>query len=328
MKRLSISAIICTHNPRPDYLRRVLDALKAQTLPKEQWELLFIDNASKEVLAGKWDLSWHPQARHVREGQLGKVQALMAGIKEADGGLLVIVDDDNVLDPGYLAACGQISRDWPFLGAWGGSIVAEFEEPPPKWAKPYLRYLAIREVTHDQWSNLSDPKYFGLLPWGAGMCVRRQVAEKWAARTSGDAMLRKLDRQGGALLCGEDTHMALSACDLGLGTGLFSSLRLRHLIHAGRLREEYLIKLLAGQVYSLCILSAIRGRTPERVSWPRFIWGHVTALRRGFRAFRFYHASVRASQSAAGDLRHWMGSAHSSRPDGALERARGAVYFF
>ena len=49
---ISISAIICTHNPRPDYLRRVLDALKAQTLPKEQWELLLIDNASK-VAIGK-----------------------------------------------------------------------------------------------------------------------------------------------------------------------------------------------------------------------------------------------------------------------------------
>jgi hypothetical protein len=48
-------------------LRRVLDALKAQTLPKEQWELLLIDNASKEPLAESWDLSWHPHARHIRE---------------------------------------------------------------------------------------------------------------------------------------------------------------------------------------------------------------------------------------------------------------------
>jgi hypothetical protein len=35
-----VSVIICTHNPRMDYLARALAALKEQTLPKELWELL------------------------------------------------------------------------------------------------------------------------------------------------------------------------------------------------------------------------------------------------------------------------------------------------
>jgi glycosyltransferase involved in cell wall biosynthesis len=42
---LKVSVVICTHNSRRGYLVRVLDALKAQTLPREQWELLLIDNA-------------------------------------------------------------------------------------------------------------------------------------------------------------------------------------------------------------------------------------------------------------------------------------------
>ena len=44
------SVIVCTHNPRLIYLRRVLEALRSQTLPLEQWELLLIDNASSELL--------------------------------------------------------------------------------------------------------------------------------------------------------------------------------------------------------------------------------------------------------------------------------------
>ena len=44
---MDFSVIICTHNPRSDYLRRVLDALKAQTLLREQWELLLIDNGPR-----------------------------------------------------------------------------------------------------------------------------------------------------------------------------------------------------------------------------------------------------------------------------------------
>ena len=42
----TLSVIICTHNPRLDYLRRTFDALKLQTLDRDQWELLLIDNAS------------------------------------------------------------------------------------------------------------------------------------------------------------------------------------------------------------------------------------------------------------------------------------------
>ena len=62
-----VSVIICTHNPRPDAFRRVLDSLAAQTLPKAQWELLLVDNASDVRLEPRWPLSWHSNARHVRE---------------------------------------------------------------------------------------------------------------------------------------------------------------------------------------------------------------------------------------------------------------------
>jgi hypothetical protein len=45
-----LSVILCTHNPRPDYLSRVLASLRGQTLPAEQWEFLLIDNASRQPL--------------------------------------------------------------------------------------------------------------------------------------------------------------------------------------------------------------------------------------------------------------------------------------
>ena len=45
-----VSVVIPTHNPRMDYLRRVLEALRQQTLPCEQWELLFVDNNSQPEL--------------------------------------------------------------------------------------------------------------------------------------------------------------------------------------------------------------------------------------------------------------------------------------
>src|SRR6266481_7107559 len=99
---MRVSVIICAHNPRPDYLGRALEALKGQTLSKDQWELLLVDNASKENLAERFDLSWHPHARHIREDELGLTPARLRGITESIGKLLVFVDDDNVLSLDYL----------------------------------------------------------------------------------------------------------------------------------------------------------------------------------------------------------------------------------
>src|ERR1700730_14399595 len=114
---ISASVIICTHNPRLHYLRRVLDALRNQTLPLEQWELLLIDNASKEPLTSElWNMSWHPHARLIREEKLGLSSARIRGMRESSADLLVFVDDDNVLEPSYLFEAIRIKREWPLLG--------------------------------------------------------------------------------------------------------------------------------------------------------------------------------------------------------------------
>ena len=134
----AVSVIICSHNPREDYLRRVLDALKAQTLPAKDWELLLIDNASKEPLAKRVDLSWHPNARHIREDKVGLTHARLRGIAESKLDLLVFVDDDNVLRADYLQAALKINAAWPQLGAWGGSCVPEFETEPSAEMRPWL----------------------------------------------------------------------------------------------------------------------------------------------------------------------------------------------
>jgi|SRR5580704_11614417 glycosyltransferase involved in cell wall biosynthesis len=92
------SVILCSHNPRPHYLTRVLSALKDQTLAKDRWELLLIDNASDKPLAPNYDLSWHRAAAHIKEPELGLAFARHRGIHEAKGDIWVFVDDDNLLD--------------------------------------------------------------------------------------------------------------------------------------------------------------------------------------------------------------------------------------
>jgi hypothetical protein len=58
---MKLSVIICTHNPRPDYLARTLDALRLQTTGMAEWELLLIDNGSHPAVAALTSLTWHPK---------------------------------------------------------------------------------------------------------------------------------------------------------------------------------------------------------------------------------------------------------------------------
>ena len=112
-----LSVIVCTHDPRPDYLDRCLAVLKAQTLAPERWELLVIDNVCDPPLACRLELGWHACARIVREDTLGLTPARLRGIHEAAADLLVFVDDDNVLAPDYLERALQVAAEKPFLGA-------------------------------------------------------------------------------------------------------------------------------------------------------------------------------------------------------------------
>jgi len=266
-----ISVIICTHNPKPEYFERVLDALKSQSLPKEQWELLLVDNASTEFLGEKVDLGWHLNARHIRENQLGLTPARLRGIQETQAETLVFVDDDNILDTDYLEIVLKISSEWTILGAWGGQAVPEFEEQPPDWTKAFWEKLAIREFDQDKWSNLVHQN--DTTPYGAGLCIRKAVAEKYSKLVRTDPKRSKLGRTGKVeksntlLMACEDTDMAFTACDLGFGTGLFKALKLTHIMPAGRLQEDYLLKLIEGLTYSVAVLESFRGKTPLRYSW-------------------------------------------------------------
>lgn len=257
----NLSVVICTHNPRPDYLGLTLDALRAQTLAREKWELLVIDNASREPLSGGLDLSWHGTARVIREETLGLTPARLRGIREARGDILVFVDDDNVLDPDYLAQALQVAVERPFLGSWSGQCRPRFQEPPPDWTKRYWGNLVIHEFDRDSWSN--QPRLADTMPCGAGLCVLRTVARRYLALHETGVRSFQFDRTGSSLLSGGDNDLAACACDLDLGVGLIAALKVTHLIPPERLTANYLCRLAEGIHFSSTLLDAAWGINSE-----------------------------------------------------------------
>ncbi|BAZ10117.1 family 2 glycosyl transferase [Calothrix sp. NIES-4071] len=303
-----ISVIICSHNPRYDYINKVIAALKSQILPVEQWELLLIDNASKQLLSSEIDLSWHLQARHIREEQLGLTPARLRGIKEAVGETLVFVDDDNILDYDYLEVALKISKDFPMIGAWGGQIRGEFEEVPPEWAKSLLPFLAIREFEHDKWSNLSPENE--TTPCGAGLCIRKIVATQYFDVAHQDPRRASMDRKGNSLISSGDVDLALTACDMGFGTGQFTSLKMTHLMPASRLKEDYLLRILRDTYYSGTILNYLRGKQPTQSKFRSSnIYLLYLRIRYGYKQSRFYQAKQKGISLALKQISNWQSTA-------------------
>jgi hypothetical protein len=293
-----ISVIICAHNPRPDYLERVFNALRAQTLCKTEWEMLLIDSASSEPLRTRTDLTWHPLARSFREDSAGLTSARLRGIAEASGELLVFVDDDNVLDADFLERTVQIAGEWPSLGAWSGCTRPQFDSPPPSWTKRYWGNLVIRDVSADLWSNL--PHLPETMPCGAGLCVRRNVAAHYRLLHENGKRSFLLDRVGGSLLSGGDNDLAACACDVSLGVGIFASLRLTHLIPAARLEETYLVELQEGIALSTVLLKSFRtpaGRL-QRPSLKSRVADALHLLLMNQRERRFFLATRRGERTA------------------------------
>lgn len=260
MTDIRISVLLCTRNPRTDHLRRTLDALRAQTLPADTWELFLLDNESEPPLSSVWRPAWHPRGVLERVEPAGKVNAILHGIGRARGELICTVDDDNVLAPDYLANAVASFAEHPQLGVAGGRIAGEFEAPPPPGARRYLPFLAVRDFgAHPRIAAAQ-----GLLAWtpcGAGMVFRRAAGLVYARRLA-ERPCWKAGRV-------QDTQFALVVAQAGYHTGYLPTLRMTHLIHADRVQPAYLESLLRLSTFQSTSLLAECGLHRPVAAWRR-----------------------------------------------------------
>jgi hypothetical protein len=253
--------IICTYNPRREFLLETLAALRAQSIPATEWSLLVVDNGSTDALKGWLDLSWHPSAKIVREEMLGIAHARHRALHEAratGAGTILFVDDDNILNPDYLDRGAQIGVAWPQLGAWGGQLLPRFAVTPPDWVKNYFNYLAITPLSADVWCNCV--KSYDMVPPTAGCFLRESVWRRYLELVAQDPRRLLLSRA-------EDMDLVLTSIDLGLGLGRFRDLQLTHIVPSVRLTPAYVTNLVESTAVGMGMMEYIRyGRIPRRVA--------------------------------------------------------------
>jgi glycosyltransferase involved in cell wall biosynthesis len=297
--QISVSVILCTHNPQPQYLTRALESIRAQTLPTSQWEFLLIDNGSSQPLADVWDISWHPHGRHIRDEELGLTPARLRGIQESIGNLLVFVDDDNLLAPDFLDQAIAISALHPVLGVFGAGVLKpEFEVEPPPELRRRLSLLALRSEASALWSN--NPRDAHCKPWGAGLCLTRWVANFYRQLVADLGVTDVLDRRGERLFAGGDDLFSHAATKVAMGFGVFPELRITHLISASRLKQQYFLRLIHDHALSHSVLAYMfDGIQPRRINLVRYVHLLLHAMKNGPFSMRCQWAESRGEAVAA-----------------------------
>lgn len=241
---MRLSVIIPTHNPDPGRLGRVLAGLRDQTLDGAEWEAILVDNASSAPLVLANSVRSNLQIRVVREDKLGLSAARLKGFSVAAGDVFVLADDDNVLNPDYLAhAVAAMDAD-PALGATGGRSLPQFAASPAYWVREFDGLLALRDLGDDPiraaWTK-DGPRYYPLCsPIGAGMVLRRSAAEAYTAALAKHPERLAFDRTGTQLTSGGDNDLVMTVLEAGLAVAYNPNLILTHLIPARRMEVSYL----------------------------------------------------------------------------------------
>lgn len=300
-----ISVIVPTRNPHPGRLAQALAGLAAQTLPSSDWEVVLIDNGSEAPLKDAALACSSVATRVVREAKIGLTPARLAGINAAHGDILVFVDDDNVLDRGYLTAVADSFAARPNLGAAGGPVVPVWESAPPDWTREFHGLLALRDLGPEQRiaRGSKNAPWPDFAPVGAGLAVRRSYAAAYVEAVRLDPRRRRLDRAGGNLASGGDNDLVFTTLHAGGDVGYFPELRLRHLIPPSRLEPAYLARLNRGIMRTWVQVLALNGHCP---------WPAISRVSVPLRAARAY---LRA--------RAWRGPAERVRWAGMLGQFEG-----
>jgi hypothetical protein len=144
-----------------------------------------------------------------------------------------------------------------------------------------------------------NPADVGCIPWGAGLCVTRPVAEAYVNLVDRLSTKHLIDRQGDQLFCGGDDLFSWVSTAQGQGFGIFPALRVTHLIPPARLRSEYFIRLIHDHALSLGLLQYLLfAADVPRCGWMGVVRILLHGTRRGIFSMRCQWARARGERRA------------------------------
>ncbi|MBD2028216.1 glycosyltransferase [Leptolyngbya sp. FACHB-711] len=244
MKRPSITLLICTYNGEKT-IQQTLEAIANQTdISRYLFEVIVVDNASSDrtsEIAASTLQRLNLDGRVLLEPRIGKVNAFLRGVQEAQGELISIVDDDNFIEPGFICYTLELFNQYPDVGMVGSKNSLHAEQPVPQWFSWVRgRYACAQPMLADIEVKLSGGAVIaktGVIA-GAGSTFRvkplRQCIEK------GYSFFNDTQRGKNMSVTGEDLELCWLMHSLGYRFAFDPRIQIRHAIKAERLTLKYL----------------------------------------------------------------------------------------
>jgi glycosyltransferase involved in cell wall biosynthesis len=174
-----VTVTIQTYN-RADCLRQTLRSLESLRCPDGiDYEILVVDNNSTDQTADvvrESRASLEARLRYVTESRQGISHARNRAIAEARGDVVCFIDDDVLVDSGWLAGHVDTYRADSRTVAVGGRVLLQWPEgwTRPAWLTPDLQGCLSGLDVEAEGPFMRFPRY----PFGCNMSVRRDVAQQ------------------------------------------------------------------------------------------------------------------------------------------------------
>lgn len=264
---LRLSLLIATYN-RSASLLRALESVAGQQADAAAWECVVVDNNSQDDTAARVEAfrQAHPilNLRLVRETRQGLSHARNRGIAESHGAIVAIIDDDERINPGFVAAYLDFFDSHPCVAAAGGRIVAEYPAGRPRWMS---RWTEIPIANPIDLGSQARPFPAGRIPGGGNMALRRTAIALYGAFDP------SLGRTGKRLLGGEESDLFERLRRAGEQIWYVPAAVMWHIIGTEKLTDAYFDRLCLNVGRSQHLRARIHGRTArlllvEALKWP------------------------------------------------------------
>ena len=227
---MEISIVVCTYD-RLDSLKNTLASFAQMRIPAGlAWQVIVVDNNSphdvKSVVEA-FGIKNNIDAKYVLESKQGKCNALNSGIKAADGDIIAFTDDDNLVDPEWIAT---IRREFAHRNpaCVGGKILPIWEIPAPAWLSKQIYNCIVLLDLSPETIQLSEPMIYG-----CNMAIRKSIIFE-----SGLFNIKKGPIPG-KTWGGEETELLESILNSGSAVYYCPDMLVYHCIPAKRMQKAY-----------------------------------------------------------------------------------------
>lgn len=175
---MKLSIVICTYN-RDKYLPDALKSLTTQTLSRNDFEVIIINNNSNDkteeislnFIASNPDIL---TVYEIEKNQ-GLSYARNRGIQLAKGKYIAFIDDDAIAEPDYAEKMIQAFEKYPEFDSVGGKVLPIYHSgSEPVWMSKYIQGIVSKVDFGEKTEAFTSKKY----PVGCNMAFRREIFEE------------------------------------------------------------------------------------------------------------------------------------------------------